>query len=280
MSALRTAILVALAAATMSASSAWAQQPPDEDLPAPLREVGFEQRIGDPIPLDLVFTDHTGREVTLGEYFRPEKPVVLALVYFECPMICNMVLNGLSSSLGVLSFDPGRDFELVVVSFDPEETSNLAAAKRENYLKHFARPETEAGWHFLTGDQDQIEKLTAAVGFRYAYDEETDEYAHATGVTVATPEGLISRYLFGIEYAPKDLRLALVESADSKLGSVVDQLLLYCYRYDPTTGRYGAAVMAILRLGAILTVGAIVGFILIMRRREKRTQRLAVGGAA
>lgn len=278
--ALPSAMVLAAAAVALLAAGAAAQQPPDEDLPAPLRDVGFEQRIGEPVPLDAVFRDETGRQVTLGEYFHPDKPVLLALVYYECPMICNMVLNGLSSSLGVLSFDPGTDFELVVVSFDPGETPQLAAAKRENYLRHFARPETGAGWHFLTGEEDQISRLTEAVGFRYAYDPETDEYAHATGITVVTPSGLISRYLFGIEYAPKDLRLALVESAENQLGSVVDQLLLYCYRYDPATGRYGAAVMAILRLAGILTVAAIVGFIVIMRRREKRSQRLAVGGTA
>jgi protein SCO1/2 len=266
-----------LAAAVPQAA---AQQSPNKDLPAPLREVGFEQRIGEDVPLDATFLDETGREVRLGDYFHDGKPVILALVYYECPMICNMVLNGISSSLGVLTFDPGKDFELVVVSFNPRETPELAAAKRENYLSHFARPETGAGWHFLTGQEDQIHRVTEAVGFRYTYDEKTGQYAHATGIMVLTPEGKISRYLFGIEYAPKDLRFALVESAQSHLGNVVDQLLLYCFHYDPATGRYGAAVMAILRLAGALTVAALVLFILIMRRREKRASHAPARGTA
>jgi protein SCO1/2 len=253
-----------------------AQQPPDENLPAPLREVGFEQNIGAPVPLDAQFVDSTGKTVHLGDYFQ-DKPVVLALVYYECPMICTMVLNGLTSSLGVLTFEAGRDFELVVVSFNPRETPQLAAAKRKNYIEHFARPISGEGWHFLTGDEANIHRLTEAVGFQYVYDEETQQYAHATGITVLTPKGKISRYLFGIEYAPKDLRLALVESANEQLGSVVDQLLLYCFKYDPATGKYGATVMFFLRLGAVLTIVAIVGFFLIMRRRDRRAARLVQG---
>lgn len=273
MNALRCFLL--LSALTLPVLAA-GQEAPNPKLPTPLREVGFEQNIGAFVPLDAQFVDSMGETVHLGDYFR-DKPVVLALVYYECPMICTMVLNGLSSSLGVLTFDAGEDFELVVVSFNPAETPQLAAAKRQNYIENFSRPIDGEGWHFLTGDEANIRRLTDSVGFQYVYDEETQQYAHATGVTVLTPKGQVSRYLFGIEYAPKDLRLALVESAEEKLGSVVDQLLLYCYKYDPATGKYGATVIFFLRLGAILTTVGILGFIVIMRRRDKRTTRLVEG---
>jgi protein SCO1/2 len=217
MTVLRCLLLLLLVTPAVAA----AQQPPDPNLPAPLRDVGFEQKIGAPVPLDAEFVDSTGKKVHLGDYFG-DKPVVLALVYYECPMLCTMVLNGLTSSLGVLTFEAGKDFELVVISFNPNETPELAAAKRKNYMARFPRPVDDAGWHFLTGDEANIRRITEAVGFKYVYDEETKQYAHATGITVLTPKGQVSRYLFGIEYAPKDLRLALVESANDKLGTVVD----------------------------------------------------------
>ena len=260
--------LLALALA-LCATPAWAQDAPDPNLPSPLREVGFEQRLGEQVPLDLPFVDSEGNEVLLGDYFGTERPVVLALVYFECPILCSMVLGGLVSSLDVLTFDPGEDYEVVVVSFDPGETAELAALKRTNTLDQLGREGAEAGIHFLTGEPTSIDALTSAVGFSYTYDEETDQYAHASGVTILTPEGKVSRYLFGVEYAPKDMRLALVESAQLKIGSAVDQLLLFCYLYDPQTGKYGAATMNLVRLGGGITVLGVVGFILISRRRDR-----------
>jgi protein SCO1/2 len=261
-----TLLFVLLAAA----APAFAQSAPDSSLPSPLREVGFEQRLGEDVALDLPFVDSEGNEVLLGDYFGTERPVVLALVYYECPILCNMVLGGLVSSLDVLTFEPGKDYEVVVVSFDPGETPELAALKRTNTLDQLGREGAEAGFHFLTGKPASIDALTAAVGFSYVYDEETDQYAHASGVTILTPEGKVSRYLFGVEYAPKDMRLALVESAQMKIGSAVDQLLLFCYLYDPQTGKYGAATMNLIRLGGGITVFGVLGFIALSRRRDRR----------
>ncbi len=240
--------------------------------PEILREVGFEQRLGSPLPLDLPFRDEDGRTVRLGEYFQG-KPVVLSLVYYECPMLCTLTLNGLVSALGVLSFDVGREFEVVTVSFDHRETPSLAAAKKKAYLERYRREGAARGWHFLTGDEASIRRLTSAVGFRYAWDERTRQFAHPAGLVVLTPQGAIARYLFGIEYAPKDLRFALVESAAGRIGSALDRLVLYCYQYDPQTGRYGAAIMRIIRVGAVLTVAALGGFIVMAWRRERRQVR-------
>ena len=241
------------------------------DLPGPLRDVGFDQNLGQALPLDATFVDEGGREVRLGDFFHDGRPVVLALVYYECPMLCDMVLNGLVSSLDILTFQPGKDYEVVVVSFDPTEDAVLAANKKREYLVQFDREGAREGMHFLTGESPSIDALTRAVGFRYVYDEEKDQYAHAAGVTVATPEGEIARYLFGIEYAPKDLRLALVEAAQMRIGSAVDQLLLFCYNYDPVTGKYGAATMRMIQIGGALTIGALALFILLSRRRDRRS---------
>lgn len=239
------------------APSLGAQQGP----PPALREVGFDQRLGGSVPLDLRFKDETGREVQLRDYFGT-RPVVLSLNYYACPMLCTVTLNGLASALNVLSsFDAGREFEVVTVSFDPSEGPELAAGKKAAYLSRYKRPTAEAGWHFLTGDAASIASLTSAVGFRYAWDEETKQFAHPAGVVVLTPEGRISRYLFGIEYAPKDLKLALMESTARRIGGFVDQAILYCYRYDPMTGRYSASIMGLMRLGGVLTLLALVGFV-------------------
>jgi protein SCO1/2 len=260
--------LLALALA-LCAAPAWAQSAPDDNLPSPLREVGFEQKLGDEVPLDLPFVDSQGNEIMLRDYFGTERPVVLALVYYECPILCSMVLGGLVSSLDILTFEPGDDYEVVVVSFDPGETPELAALKRTNTLDQLGREGAEKGIHFLTGAPASIDALTEAVGFSYTYDDDTDQYAHASGVTILTPEGKVSRYLFGVEYAPKDMRLALVESAQLKIGSAVDQLLLFCYLYDPQTGKYGAATMNLVRLGGGITVLGVVGFIMLSRRRDR-----------
>jgi protein SCO1/2 len=259
---------------TLTLSLAWAapgqaQQAPIKNMPGPLNKVGFEQKLGDVVPSGLHFVDENGKSVLLDDYFG-DRPVILALVYFKCPMLCPMVLNGLESSLDILTFDPGKDYDVVVVSFDPTEGPDLASVKRQDFLDRLDRPGTEGGIHFLTGQQPAIDALTSSVGFSYEYDEDKQQFAHAAGITVLTPERTISRYLFGIEYAPKDLRLALVESAGGKVGGVVDQVLLYCYAYNPATGSYGAATMKLLRILGLLTIGGLVGFILLSRRRDRR----------
>src|SRR6185436_18043261 len=194
--------------------------------------------------------------------------VVLSLNYYECPMLCTVVLNGLAGALDALAFDPGREFEVVTVSFDPHETAALAAAKKKSYLLRYRRPGAAEHWHFLTGDEKSVKQLTDAVGFRYAWDEQTRQWAHAAGILVATPDGHLSHYLYGVEYAPRDLRLALVEASGNKIGSPVDQVLLFCYHYDPTTGKYGPVVMGAVRGAGVLTLAGLVGFIFTMWRRE------------
>jgi protein SCO1/2 len=243
-------------------------------MPQPLKGVAFEQRLGARLPLDAKFRDESGREVQLGQYFG-DKPVVLALVYYECPMLCTLVLNGLESCLRVLPFDIGREFEVLTVSFDPRETPALAAAKKAGHVESYGRPGAEAGWHFLVGDEADITRLASAVGFEFYWDEPTKQYAHASGIVVITPDGVVSRYFYGIEYSPKDLRLGLVEAADGKIGSVIDQAILYCFRYDPATGKYGAVVMRIVRLGGALTALLLGAWILWSRWRERRQRTLA-----
>jgi len=237
--------------------------------PNELKQVSFEQNLGVQVPLDLPFRDETGRAVQLSQYFTG-RPVVLALVYYECPMLCVQALNGLVKSLKVLALEPGRDYAIVTVSFNPEETPAQAAAKKDEYVARLKRPGAADAWHFLTGTEASIRLLTDTVGFHYVYDAATKQFAHPTGMIVLTPEGKTSKYVYGIDYGPRDLRLALVEASDHKVGTPVDRLLLYCYHYDPTTGKYGLVLMNVLRLAGVLTVAMIGGFILLMRRREKR----------
>ncbi len=225
---------------------------PAAAVPAPLREIGFDQNIGAAIPLDAPFRNEAGDAVRLGDYFG-EKPVVMVFAYYECPMLCTLAINGLASALNILTLDAGRDFEVVIVSFDPRDTPAAATAKKATYLSRYKRPGADAGWHFLTGDRESIDRVTKAAGFRYAWDQDTKQWAHPAGVIVLTPEGRLARYLFGIEYGPRDLRFALVEASAGKLGSRVDSLLLYCYHYDPMTGRYGLAIMRAIRLAGALT---------------------------
>jgi protein SCO1/2 len=242
--------------------------PPADSRPAALREVGFDQRLGEPLPLDAAFVDETGKAVRLGDYFG-RRPVVLSLAYYGCPMLCTLSLNGLASALKTLSFDAGREFDVVTVSFEPKETPAQAAAAKKTYLERYGRPAAASGWHFLTGDAAAVAQVTRAVGFRYVWDEETSQYAHPTGVVVATPQGRIARYLYGVEYAPKDLRFAVVEASSGRVGSPVDQLLLYCYEYDPVRGRYGAAILRTVRFLGILTVLGLVTLIAVLRYRER-----------
>lgn len=243
-----------------------------------LKEVRIDQKLDGAVPLDLPFSDEHGRDVTLGQYFG-KRPVVLALVYYECPMLCTQVLNGLFSSMEPLKIDAGREFDVVVVSFDPGETPAMAMAKKAGYVKHYERPTADAGIHFLTGRQASIDKLADAVGFRYVYDEAIDQYAHPAAVTVLTTQGKVSKYLYGVEFAPMDFRLAVTSAGEGQIGTLVDQALLYCFHYDPATGKYSVAIMTFVRIGAVLTLVGLGAFVLVHLRRDRR-QRTAVVSTA
>ena len=228
----------------------------------PLADVGFDQKLDAQVPLSLTFTDENGRAVQLGDYFG-DKPVILTLGYYECPMLCGLVFKATADTLRNMDeLAIGQDFQVVSVSIDPGETPKAAAAKKQLHVSQAARNGTAAGWHFLTGQQAAIEALTTAVGFRYVYDAETDEYAHPTGLVILTPDGRVARYIFGIDFPPKDVRLALVEAADNQIGSPVDQLLLLCYHYDPLTGQYTFLITNSLRwvgIGTVLVLGTLLG---------------------
>jgi len=247
-------------------------------LPTALRDVRIEQKLDQQLPLDLVFRDESGQEVKLGQYFG-QKPVVLAFVYYDCPMLCTQVLNGMVTSFRVLPFQIGKEFDVVTVSFDPRETSALAASKKKvyvNYLPAKMQPAAANGWHFLTGDQENIAKLTDAVGFRYHYDEATKQFAHASGIMLTTPQGKLSRYFYGVDFPARDVRLGLIESSANKIGSPVDQLLLYCYHYDPASGKYGAPIMKVMRIAGVITMIGIVAMLFLLKARKPA----AAGGAA
>ena len=269
------ALVLALAAAaapvraqSTSASGLAEAGDPASSKPGVLARVGIDQRIGERIPLDLPFTDENGHAVKLGDYFG-KRPVILALVYYECPMLCTQVLNGLVSALGVMSFEPGREFEVVAVSFNPKEGPGLAAQKKAAYMERYKRPHTADGWHFLTGTEASIRQLTKAVGFRYELDEKVQQYAHGAAIELLTPKGTLARYYYGIEYSPRDIRLGIIEAAEERVGSVFDQVLLLCFHYDPTTGKYGATVLGLVRLGGVLTVAAFVAFLVVSLRQER-----------
>jgi protein SCO1/2 len=242
-----------------------------------LREVDFEQRLGAQLPLDRRFVDEAGATVRLGKFFG-KRPVLFVLAYYRCPMLCNQVLNGVLTSTNALTFVAGRDFEIVVVSFDPSDTASAARTKREAYTKRYHRSEGREGWHFLTGKTDDIAAVAEACGFRFVYDEQTDQFAHASGIMVATPDGKLSQYFYGIDYPTRDLRLALVESSQGRIGNLVDQVLLRCLHYDAITGRYGLAVLRLVQAGGVLTVGLMGAFIIRSLRRD-RQQSDSVGNA-
>jgi protein SCO1/2 len=244
---------------------------PSQSMPRPLLEIGFDQKINEQLPLDATFRDETGQEIALSSLYG-KRPVVLGFVYYECPMLCTQVLNAITATVSTLQFNAGQDFDLVLISFDPRETPKQAAAKKAEYVARYKRPGTESGWHFLTGDEAQIKRVTQAAGYRYTWDEETQQFAHPTGIIVTTPEGRNARYLFGIEYGPRDLKFAIVEASQGRVGSVVDNLLLYCYHYDPMTGRYGVYIMRTLRIAGVATILSIGTFIVVMVRREKSQQ--------
>jgi protein SCO1/2 len=246
-------------------------------LPETLKKVGIEQRLGETLPFDTVFKDENGREVKLGEYFSKGRPVVLALVYYECPMLCNQVLNGLTGSMKGVSLDAGKDFDVVAISFDAREndTPELAKNKKASYVERYGRPGTEEGFHFLTGTQESIDAVTKTVGFSYEWDDKSNQFAHASAVIIANPNGKLSRYLYGIDYSPKDLKFGIIDSADNKIGSAADQLLLYCYHYDPSTGKYGFAVLRAMRIGGIATIlgMGLMGFVFWRRNKKKAAIR-------
>ena len=246
-------------------------------LPDGLRGVGVDQKLDAQVPLQTAFRDESGRSQPLSAYFHG-KPVLLALVYYRCPMLCTQILNGVESSLKAVSLNPGRDFEVVSVSFDPKDSPETAAGKRRMILQRYARPDTANGWHFLTGDEPSIRALTGAVGFRYRFDPSTGQFAHASAIMILTPEGRVSRYFYGVEFAPRDVRLGLVEASANKIGTPVDQILLFCFHYDPATGKYGAVAMSLVRFGGALfaAIGGI--FLFIVLRRDFRRDRRAVGG--
>ena len=246
---------------------------PVDAKPGALARVRIDQKIGQKLPLDLVFRDEDGKDVKLGQFFG-SRPVVIALAYYECPMLCTQVLNGMTAALKTISFDAGKDFDVVVVSIDPKDNFRLAANKKQSYLTHYGRPETAGGWHFLTGTEASIKPLAEAIGFRYAYDANIKQYAHGAAIYVATPSGVIARYLLGIDFAPRDLRLALVEASNNQLGSVTDKVLLLCYHYDPSVGKYGVAILNAVRIGFVGTVTGFLAFLFVSLRRERADSRM------
>jgi len=246
-------------------------------LPGELQGVGIDQKLDAQAPLNLIFKDEAGRDVPLSHFFESKKPVLLALVYYRCPMLCTQILTGVESSLKAVSFNPGQDFEVVSVSIDPKDTPQIAESKKELYLRRYGRANTANGWHFLTGDEANIKALTDAVGFHYKYDPKTDQFAHASGIMILTPDGRVSRYFYGVEYSPRDIRLGLVEASKNQIGSPVDAVLLFCYHYDPSTGKYGAVAMNLLRASAagFALIGGL--FLLIAIRRDVRHGQRRVG---
>jgi protein SCO1/2 len=273
-----TFILFTFTLSPLSVAGQYAQPPQggvsSNDVPLALKEIGIEQRLGGQVPLDLNFRDETGRDVRLGDYFG-KRPVIISLVYYNCPKLCNLVLNGLVGGLRTLPYTVGKEFDVVTVSFDPSEGAPDAVRKKEIVMHDYGRQGdagVAAGWHFLTGDKTSIDALADSVGFKYAFDKATNQYAHASGVMLTTPEGRLSHYFYGIEYAPRDMKLGLVEASAGKIGSAVDKLTLYCFHYDPTTGKYGPAIMNIMRLTGILTVIGLVVLISVLHRRRRREQ--------
>ena len=271
--------LVAGLLASAGLASAQIYGPPQTQAYAPsrlLQKVGIQQKLGGQIPLDLPFTDESGREVTLRDYF--DKPVILALVYYQCPSLCSLVLNGALRSVNQLNMTAGREYQVVAVSFDPRETPSMAEAKKQTYLNNYQRRDGQAGWHFLTGPETSSKALADAVGFRYVYDALTNQYAHSSAIMILTPAGTIARYFYGIDYPARDVRLGLVEASRGRIGTPTDQVLLYCFHYDPATGKYALVVMNVLRLAGLITLAALVSFMIVMFRRDYRATH-SHGGA-
>ena len=277
---IRLAVIVGMLAAAMTALAQppssfmrGASQPPSQVKPEELEGVGITQKLDQQIPLDITFKDETGKTVQLGEYFESGRPVILNMVYYTCPMLCGEELTGEASALSVLKFTPGKEYEIVSVSFNPDETPQQAAEKKKIYIdrlnEHLEPKTTGEAWHFLTGQQPEIEKLAQAVGFRYHRDPATGQYIHSTAIMIVTPHGKLVQYYYGVEYSPRDIRLGLIEASRNKIGNLVDQVEIYCCRYDPNTGRYGAIISRILSIAGAATVVLLGGFVFIMFRREK-----------
>jgi protein SCO1/2 len=272
------AVCALLAALALLATAATAQMnngvmsPPANTKPPRLQNVGIDQHLDAQVPPDLTFRDDTGKTVKLGDYFG-RRPLILNLVYYNCTMLCGEALAGLASAMRLVKFDVGNEFDVVTVSFDPRETPEMAAAKKIDYVKRYGRANAAAGWHFLTGQPDSINALTKAVGFQYQYDSKTNQYAHATAIMVLTPQGRISRYFYGVDFPPKDLRMGLVEASQGKIGNAVDAVLLYCYHYDPETGKYGAMVGNILRVAGAATILLLGSLIFILWRLDRSVTR-------
>jgi protein SCO1/2 len=263
------ALLPVRAASAQSPTGLAQPGDPTSARPGILSKIAIDQKIGHQLPLDLPFVDDSGRQVRLGDFFG-KRPVVLALVYYECPMLCTQVLNGLVSSLSVINLNVGTEFDVVAVSFNPKEGPGLASQKKANYVERYGRPQTAGGWHFLTGSQDSIARLTDAVGFRYELDKEIGQFAHGAAIEVITSKGTIAKYYYGIEFSPRDLRLGLVDASDERIGSVIDDVLLFCYHYDPASGKYGPAVLRLVRLAGVVTIAAFAVFLTVNLRRERQ----------
>jgi len=245
--------------------------------PPGLTNVGLEQRLNAQVPADLAFRDETGKPVKLGEYFG-KRPLILSLVYFRCPMLCNEVLAGVEGSLKAISFNPGQDFDVLTVSFDPKDTPESATEKKAEMLKHYKRDGAAGGWHFLTGSQESIDALTKAVGFQYQYDNTTDQFAHTTGLMILTPDGKVAQYYYGVNFPPRDVRLGLIQASQGKIGTLADQVLLYCYHYDPKTGKYSAIINRIIQLGGGLTILSIGAVVLVLLRRGSDSELRGTAG--
>lgn len=272
-------VLVACASA-----GAWAQAAPKGELgqipnqkPSILDNVGIDQHLNQQLPLDLNFVDEHGQPVLLRQYFG-QKPVIITMVYFTCPMLCSQVLSGLTFTLnGMSGFNVGREFDVLVVSFDPRDTPQDALQNKDRYIKRYRREGSDQGWHYLTGKKEQIDALAQALGFRYAWDPENQQYAHASGIMLLTPDGHISQYYYGIDFPPRDVHLGLVEASKGKIGSIVDALVLYCYHYDPRQGRYGVAIFNVLRISALATVLLLGGLVFWLLRRERKAKSDELG---
>jgi protein SCO1 len=256
-----------LALGLLAGLAGFARAAGDETPTAPqFQGMNIDQKLGAQLPLDAEFKDEAGKTVTLGSYFG-KRPVVLVLAYYECPMLCTLVLNGVETALNVVDLNMGKDFEVVTVSFNPRETPALAAAKKQTYTQAYRRGGAQEGWHFLTGTETNIHRVTEAVGFHYKYDEKTDQYYHSAGIMVATPDGVLSKYFYGIEFSARDLRLGLVDASNRRIGKLSDVVLLLCMHYDPITGRYGFAAMTAVRVAGLITVALMVTFIIRAVRR-------------
>ena len=279
-------VLLAATAAFAQAPSSFQDkttQPASQVSPADLSNVGIDQRLNQQVPLDLEFKDENGKTVKLGDYFQSRRPVILNLVYYTCPMLCGEELTGEASALSMLKFTPGKEYEVVSVSFNPDETPKDATASKKIYIDRVNEhldPKTDgSGWHFLTGQEPQIQQLADAVGFHYRRDPQTKQYIHATAIMIVTPAGKIAQYYYGVEYSPKDIRLGLIEASREKIGNVVDEVLLYCYHYDPKTGRYGAVVANIMRIAGAATMLVLGGFLIVMFRRDSQDSKKGTGRA-